>query len=73
MLPEGERLDGAGRSVVKIGDHVVETVVFMQGEVFIQRVVHARHHSVEEIDADGRATTAGPRFSACLSSVEPDD
>lgn len=58
-LPEGERLDGAGKPMVKIGDHVVETVVFTQGEVFIERVVHARYRSVDEVDADGRATTAG--------------
>lgn len=58
-LPESERLDGAGRPMVKIGEQVVETVVFTQGEVFIERAVHARYRSVDEIDAAGRATTAG--------------
>ena len=58
-LPEAGRLDGAGKPMVKIGDQVVETVVFTQGEVFIDRVVHARYRSVNESDAAGCATTAG--------------
>ncbi len=58
-LPESQRIDGDGRPLVRCGEHVVETIVFSQPEVFIERVVHPRYRSATEIDAEGRATTAG--------------
>lgn len=58
-LPESERLDGAGKPMVACGDHVVETVVCSPPEVFIERVTYPRYRSADEIDAEGRATTAG--------------
>lgn len=58
-LPEAERLDHAGKPMVKCGEQVSETVVFTQPEVFIDRTVHLRYRSIDEIDADGRLTTAG--------------
>lgn len=58
-LPEAERLDAAGKPMVKCGEQVSETIVFTQPEVFIARTVHPRYRSVDEIDAEGQVTTAG--------------
>ena len=58
-LPEAERLDAAGKPMVRCGEQTSETVVFTQPEVFIDRTIHPRYCSADEIDADGRVTTAG--------------
>jgi transposase len=58
-LPEAERLDAGGRMMQKYDEQVVETVVCTQPEVYIDRVVYPRYRSVDEVDAAGRATTAG--------------
>ena len=58
-LPEAERCDAAGTPLVRCGEQVVETVVFTQPEVFIDRTVYPRYRSTDETDAAGRVTTAG--------------
>ena len=58
-LPESQRIDADGRPMVRCGEHVVETIVFTQPDVFIARVVHPRYRSAGEVDVDGRAATAG--------------
>ncbi len=58
-LPESERLDGAGKPMVKCGEHTVETIVCTPPEVFIKRLTYVRYRSTDEIDAEGRSTTAG--------------
>jgi hypothetical protein len=58
-LSEPERLDATGKPMVKCGEHTVETVVCTPPEVFIERLTYVRYRSADEIDADGRSTTAG--------------
>lgn len=58
-LSESERLDATGKPMVKCGEHTVETVVCTPPEVFIERLTYVRYRSADEIDADGRSTTAG--------------
>ncbi|MBA3710766.1 MAG: transposase [Planctomycetes bacterium] len=58
-VPAAQRLDADGRPLVRCGQEVVETIVFTKPEVFIQRTVHVRYRSSSEVDAAGRAVTAG--------------
>lgn len=58
-LPAEQRIDAHGRPMVRCGAETVETIVFTKPEIFIERVIHPRYRSVAEVDATGRAATAG--------------
>ncbi len=58
-VPEADRIDADGRSMVACGAETVETVVFQAPDVFIQRTIYPRYRSASAVDADGHAQTAG--------------
>ena len=58
-VPESERIDSEGRPMVACGCETVETVVFKQPEVFVQKTIYPRYRSATAMDAAGRAETAG--------------
>jgi len=57
--PAAERVDAAGKPLVKSGNQTVETILFNQPDVYIERTVYQRYRSIDETDASHRPTTAG--------------